>query len=787
MFIVYRFRLLLVLTTLLAACGGGGVEPEEPVLSASQLVGAAGGQLAVDGLELALPAGALTAETAVQVDRLPAEAGELARFRLGPAGLVLATAADLRIELPGAPASAALFWIVDGEPVLMPSTRTGDLFRTSLRSLGYTANARSQAAALPLRRQVLVDGDAPGGELSARPLDCESQTSMLRRRLQGLGQQGDIDEAMLVGNALQEVQLRCSSEQALQMRQAACTALQQAADAVRVTLPVSLPEITEMTQRLMGAEAAVQKAGAECNPVVDTGALVAQRFDAFLQVLRGQMQGGRFSTAAGLSEFQLLMDVEAQCQLLQIDAVCSLLREDILPDLLDAMRLTAFDDCRTSRSSALLAQLQSLAALGQNDLSLFDSGRYGAQDVAADMAYCYNPSLALKVFDDATTLPVELTDRAQTVRALGGLGNYTRRADIEVPRDGSLTIGGDILVTRCPDGSAMAAELVLRRGNQVVARRAHDGSSYSLGNSGFDVVVATLLSEAGLDPAATSAFTLTLTREGGTCQQPIDEDRKPLRIDPIDVFEINVALGAVGSFAGTVTLETSHDIRISATGEVDIGNCGFSRPPAVCRAVETAHLAASTRVELTLATAGELTLGRAATLQQQGITVTGAETGSRLREANGEGELCQVSGSSRLDASGPARRAETADWQLRVQPDGSLTLTPGAVRVVYELTNTGQSTVRQSQGCAPEGERTVTTPIGPAVSQAEGRLFPTDFAGTVNPADSVWQGEATRTFESQGAACLETLQNLAVLPLLSGVPQITCTATTRAIWRLVRQ
>lgn len=778
-----RLRPFVLLAAVLAGCGGSDTPPVEPVLSASQPVGEAGGQLAVDGMVLSLPANALPAETAVQIDKLPAEAGELARFRLTPAGQVLRSDATLRIDLPGAPAATALFWIVDGEPVLMPATRTGDVLSALVRTLGYASGVQQKSVASAGRRQPLAEGDLTGGELSARVIDCDAQVATLKRRVQRLAQQGDIDEALLVSNALQEARIRCSPEQAAQMQRDACAALQLATDLARATPPSSLPQMTALAQRLLGTEAAVLKSGADCTPALDTGALLEERFGAFLQVLQGQLQGGRFSTAAGLSEFQLLINIQAQCQVLSITAVCDVVGERILPDLLDAMRLAAFDACRASRSSALPAQLQALGSLRVNDQSIFDFGRYTTEDVAADIAYCHGPALQLKVFDDATTLPVELTDRAKALRALGGLGSYIRRTDIDVPRDGSLTIGGDILVTRCPDGRALAADLLLRRGTQVLARRAHDGTSYSLGNQAFDLVVARLLTDAGLDPAATQSFTLTLVREGGTCDA-IDDDLR-LVVDPIALFEVNVALGAVGSFAGTVTLETRYTVSWSTAGDIELSNCGFTRPPATCSGTESGSLQASTRTELTVGTAGELTLGRTATLQPQGNVVTGSETGTRQREVTGKGESCDMSASSQLTGSGPAQRAEATDWQLLVQPDGALKLTPGTVRTVFALTNAGQSTIRLQPGCVPAG--TFTEPIGPSPSQPEGRLFATDFTGTVNPGDSVWQGEATRDFSAQGATCLETLQSTSILSVKGGTPQISCTATVRAVWRLVRQ
>jgi hypothetical protein len=263
------------------------------------------------------------------------------------------------------------------------------------------------------------------------------------------------------------------------------------------------------------------------------------------------------------------------------------------------------------------------------------------------------------------------------------------------------------------------------------------------------------------------------------------------RLLPTDVFSLELGQAKapvpVSRVAGTVTLETTYDIQVSAEGRVDIGNCGFNRPPAECRAVETSRLQAATRVELTLATTGELTLGRAATLQQQSMGVTGSETGVLLRELNGQGETCQMTATQNLDASGSAQRAETADWQLLVQPDGSLVLTPGEVRVIYALSNSGQTTVRGlSQGCGPDGPFTSVQPFGPVISTPAAVLFPTDFAGAVNPGDSVWQGEATRSFAGEGNACL-ALQNISVIQLLSGSAQISCTATTRAVWRLERQ
>ena len=200
--------------------------------------------------------------------------------------------------------------------------------------------------------------------------------------------------------------------------------------------------------------------------------------------------------------------------------------------------------------------------------------------------------------------------------------------------------------------------------------------------------------------------------------------------------------------------------------------------------METGSLQASTTIALTVGTVGELTLGRAATLEPQGTEVTGSETGTRKRDIKGSGLTCDASTSGQVDASEPPQRAESTDWQLLVQPDGALKLTPGTVRTVYALTNAGQTTIRLQPGCVPSG--TFVEPFGPVPSQPEGRLFATDFAGTVNPGDSVWQGEATRDFSAQGATCLQTLQSASILPVQSGTPQISCTATVRAVWRLVR-
>jgi hypothetical protein len=116
---------------LLAACGGGGgggsgQAPQVPA-TASQVVGAAGGSIAVtdrasalNGISVAIPAGALSSDTTISIEKTgPALAGVAAErqfvVKLGPDGTQFAAPVTVKLPLAALPAGASLAVVVSSQ------------------------------------------------------------------------------------------------------------------------------------------------------------------------------------------------------------------------------------------------------------------------------------------------------------------------------------------------------------------------------------------------------------------------------------------------------------------------------------------------------------------------------------------------------------------------------------------------------------------------------------------------------------------------------------------------
>jgi Putative Ig domain len=552
-----RLRALL-LAGFLAACGGG----QDPVTTATVAVGPTGGQLTIDAATLALPAGALGAEVTVVLESPPADAasGELLRLRLSPAGRRLATSAVLTVDVPGALAATQAFWLVDGDPVFAPSTRQGDRFSVPLDSMGFGIGGRREALAAR-RPGALATGDSTAGELSMRVLNCQGKVEILRRRLARLSTSDAMAEAELLANALIDAAQTCDELEVQRLRQAACEQLAAAATDASLTLPTSLSELGAVVGRLLGAQSVVESAGATCSPEVDVSALIADRADGFLAILAGQVRRGDFATEPGLRELRALFEIEAGCQLLSLDEACDRLRTLVFPNMLDAMRRSAFDDCLDRGAALSVAQFLDLGSDNPRDGPFMGLGRFRMAEIEADLVQCTAPKLSVRVFDTVDGSPQDLPERDVDVQPLNGFNDYRLAATVRPPRSGQFVLDGPIRVARCPDGSAPAAELVVRIADgaqREVARRPHDGVRFAF-TPPIDLTVTELLQAAALDPATATNVSLSVTQEGASCPSVVNSGQvvltRPLpffRLDVVVTPRIDPVIVAGGATGGTV-------------------------------------------------------------------------------------------------------------------------------------------------------------------------------------------------------------------------------------------
>lgn len=438
---------------------------------------------------------------------------------------------------------------------MIPGTVSGGVLHSQVSSLGYSAagtvelQAKAQAASLTERLMAAAarvlpqaDGASEGGGLVVAPVDCDSHVSELSARLRRAATDGDQDRAAGIFNDLVATQEVCASVSAQELEQASCDALAQAQSNASVLLADSLVTFRSLTVPLLAAEGFVERTGATCakaDPAANQ-ALIEAKFDQLLDVMKGQMARAEFDDALTVRDLDTVMHLDTLCQRLDLGAACDRLNNELYPDLLDALRASAFEACRTNGRPLEVSQFYALGSRAGDPVRFFGHGRFSLAAVEADLNYCSNPSLALRVFD-GEVIPGELTDRATTLSPLVALGNYQKTRAIEVPRDGSLNIAGRVGVLRCPDSTASAADLVVRINGQEWVRRAASGDTYPLDSAPLLLDLPRVLPGLGIDPATSTGFTVLVNREGGGCS-----DGKQVVLDePFTVFELNVNLPAL--------------------------------------------------------------------------------------------------------------------------------------------------------------------------------------------------------------------------------------------------
>lgn len=571
--------LSLAVACMLVACGGGGGEstaPGAPIANTSQEVTTSGGTVTLQGLSLAVPASSLASTTTLGLQQETVDSPALARFRFSPAGQVLNVPAELQYSAAGLPANARFFWEVNGERWMVPGTVSGGVLTSQISSLGFNAaggvlrvqtaaslTERVQAAAA--RVLPLADSASEGGSVVVQPVDCDTHITVLKTRLARAATESDQNRAVGIFQDLQATREACAAVRLEELQQASCDALTVAQSKAEVLVADSVTTFKELTVPLYTAQAFVQTTGATCSNANEATnpALIEAKFNQLLDIMKGQMTRAEFDDTLTVRDLGVVMHLDVMCQQLGMDAICTRLSNELYPDLLDALRASAFAECRTNGNPLAVSQFYALGSQAGDDDHFFFHGRFSLAAVEADLNYCSNPSLGLRVFD-GEAVPSELTDRATTLNPLVSMGNYAKQKTIEVPRDGSLNIAGTVGVLRCPDGSASGADLVFRVNGQEWVRRTASGNAYPLESAPLLLDLPTVLPGLGLNPETSTGFTVTVNREGGACS----DGNKAVLDTPFTLFEVKVGLPGKGTFVGTLTFtqeETFTEVQTSST------------------------------------------------------------------------------------------------------------------------------------------------------------------------------------------------------------------------------
>lgn len=523
---------------LLAGCGYSGGDDDAGSFRA---IDAAGGTIGAASLSLSIPPEALASSTSISAEEVPAEAGELARYRFVPVGLPFAVPAALSIDpavrptlagLSAFPAGARLFWQVGGERWLIPGDSADTALTADLPTLGYPAadrlpaavpaatGTKPQAAATPSRRPAadepasLPPAEA-GGDLVVAPLDCDSHVDSLAARIRNPASVGSFALAGGIRRDVQATLGACSQDQTIEsVWQSSCVGLAAARTLLQTTPIDSFGTLTRLTLSLAFARAMSDQAGAECendSPAADD-ALLSTQTGRFLDDLIARIDRDGLEDAT-IRDVGAIAAYEANCQFAGLGAVCERFPFEVYGRYIRSLRISAFNDCAADETAIIASQLFGALGFSETGVRLLEYGGLTPADLERDLSYCRNPSLELRVFDD---LPVELVDRRVTLEARNGeVGDYQRSVNVNVPPRGALEIGGSIPAPICPDGTLADVDLVVRINDTELARRDIRDTSFLL-NPSISVPMSTIQTALG-DSDGNAPFTLKLNREGSGC------------------------------------------------------------------------------------------------------------------------------------------------------------------------------------------------------------------------------------------------------------------------------
>jgi hypothetical protein len=196
----------------------------------------------------------------------PAGPGEIARFRLAPAGQRLSVPTELRFARAGLPPRTSFFWDVGGELRVVPSTLTGDVLTARIGSLGLTASGTPLAAgglAPTARAQALAEkalAVPPGndGAVVVGPIDCATQIPQLAKRLERVAAGTHQELVTTVADELEATQQLCAESDIQALQKSSCDALETAQFRAQTILAEKLSTFQEIALPLFSAEACVQ-------------------------------------------------------------------------------------------------------------------------------------------------------------------------------------------------------------------------------------------------------------------------------------------------------------------------------------------------------------------------------------------------------------------------------------------------------------------------------------------------------------------------------------------------
>ena len=547
--------ILPIAVLLLAACGGGGSSSSEPgALSAPTQaeIGPAGGTLEVPistGVmaELEFPAGALRETVSLTFTPEAPETGARMRLRIEPGDLELAGPVSLRLTgtSPSQPGSAAFYVGSLDDRMVVPTT-------TDPASVALTAQTRllllEAAPALEARaarsQRLQTGGTGQAGFINVAQMDCLNllpeltaqifrarQSEFTAHRVYQLTQTYRMVESMCAGSddAAVEAQLELQMQE---IRQTACEAMVRTVDAIVLFVAPTEEEFYERSNRLLGAQAAVELVGGSCNAPMSTMDAYAKAMSDYIEAFRNRVNSMGFGGPVWLArraELKQIVRLYEVAGMLEMGREQQAILDTVFKPALAKLHERAFETCRRDNPAeqGRLADLKSggqvygdaiaFLALDEDGIALIPTG------IAQDIQYCAS-RLSIRAYDGAEPLP------GPALQLGGGdaPGAQLAQGTIQVPlAEGVLSLDGVVRPLLCASPNAAAAydpSTLVIRFNGVTVSELSPAAANFLPGMPLELDMQALYAAAGLDADAPGTYALEIFREGTSCGGMYGED-----------------------------------------------------------------------------------------------------------------------------------------------------------------------------------------------------------------------------------------------------------------------
>jgi hypothetical protein len=513
----------------------------DPAASVSASIGVDGGSVTLalpaddaqgaTELTLDVPPGALPEDVTVRLTALPREDALLA-VRFEPAGLDLAAPVTLTFSGSGAlPEDARFQWALSDGVVSVPGDVSGSILTSSLFYVGAPSGGGSALARAP--GAAGAGGGSPTGtELRVQRVSCNeavlAATEIIARDAALLEDTDELSRALTEIAAMQEV---CDKVRVAEMEALACEKLDSVSQAADVVAVESVEQFQGMLRRVVYAWANAQYAG-DCESATPQDVL-DRKFEqviAFMKADATHFEDDLDLTLRTVTEY---VELDAICRFSGVsDSSCNLNAKALIPDVLDALREGAWEQCQARGAGFAMAGMVAEARRPDGEDLVNGYAHFSVEDLMRDAGRCAADLIATS-WSDPSGVPSQYNQVG--IRAFPGVNQGSFEVTLHAEASGSVTIGGQLPAAPCADGSMSAERLVARVDGARVADAGLANGGFTVSTSPFDLRVDAMLQAAGLS-AATSSFDLVLTREGTSCTGDIP---------PLPVATIHVKLDDV--------------------------------------------------------------------------------------------------------------------------------------------------------------------------------------------------------------------------------------------------